>query len=61
MSMKKTQVSYSKPSRMDIVRSVATSTAVETGQSSEKIEVSLEATRKNSPIFALPNPFLMHF
>lgn len=43
---KKTQVYYVKPSRADIVRSVATSTAVETGQSSEKIEASLEATRK---------------
>lgn len=43
---KKTQASYSKPSRADIVRSVATSTAVETGQSSAKIEASLEATRK---------------
>ena len=35
---KKTQVYYVKPSRADIVRSVATSTAVETGQSSEKID-----------------------
>lgn len=43
---KKTQRSYAKPSRADIVRSVATSTAVETGQSSEKIEASLEATRQ---------------
>jgi len=43
---KKTQASYAKPSRADIVRSVATSTAVETGQSSAKIEASLEATRK---------------
>jgi hypothetical protein len=42
----KTQASYAKPSRADIVRSVATSTAVETGQSSAKIEASLEATRK---------------
>lgn len=43
---KKTQASYPKPSRADIVRSVVTSTAVETGQSSVKIEASLEATRK---------------
>lgn len=43
---KKTRVSYAKPSRADIARSVATSTAVETGQSSTKIEASLEATRK---------------
>ena len=43
---KKTQASYAKPSRADIVRSVVTSTAVETGQSSAKIEASLEATRK---------------
>lgn len=43
---KKTQASYVKPSRADIVRSVSTSTAVETGQSSAKIEASLEATRK---------------
>jgi len=42
----KTQARYAKPSRADIVRSVATSTAVETGQSSEKIEASLEAMRK---------------
>lgn len=50
---KKTQVYYVKPSRADIVHSVATSTAVETGQSSEKIKASLGATRKSSPIFAL--------
>ncbi|MGR7122702.1 hypothetical protein ACU62C_25985 [Klebsiella aerogenes] len=43
---KKTQANYAKPSRADIVRSVTTSTAVETGQSSAKIEASLEATRK---------------
>ncbi|EBW4675953.1 hypothetical protein DPP16_03390 [Salmonella enterica subsp. salamae serovar Sofia] len=43
---KKTNGSYAKPSRADIVRSVVTSTAVETGQSSAKIEASLEATRK---------------
>ncbi|SUB06219.1 MULTISPECIES: hypothetical protein [Enterobacterales] len=43
---KKTQASYAMPSRDDIIRSVATSTAVETGQSSEKIEASLKATRK---------------
>lgn len=42
----KTQVGYTKPTRADIVRSVATSTAVETGQSSTKIEASLEAARK---------------
>lgn len=43
---KKEQVTYAKPSRMDIVRSVSTSTAVETGQPSAKIEASLEAARK---------------
>jgi len=43
---KKTQASYARPSRADIVRSVVTSTAVETGWSSAKIEASLEATRK---------------
>ncbi|EMH4163625.1 hypothetical protein RJ498_002914 [Pluralibacter gergoviae] len=43
---KKTQASYTKPSRADIVRSVVTSTAVETGQSSAKIEATLEETRK---------------
>ena len=43
---KQDQVTYTKPSRTDIARSVATSTAVETGQSSAKIEASLEATRK---------------
>ena len=43
---KKAQASYSKPSRADIVRSVVTPTAVETGQPSAKIEASLEATRK---------------
>lgn len=36
MSNDKTQVYYVKPSRADIVRSVATSTAVETGQSSAR-------------------------
>lgn len=44
--IKKTQVPYAVPSRADIARSVATSTAVETGQSSAKIEASLEETRK---------------
>ncbi|WP_347253690.1 hypothetical protein [Leminorella grimontii] len=43
---KKTPASYVKPSREEIVRSVATSTAIETGQSSSKIEASLEAKRK---------------
>lgn len=43
---KKTQMDYAKPSREDIARSVATSTAVETGQPSAKIEASLEAARK---------------
>lgn len=43
---KKEQVTYAKPSRADIVRSVATSTAVETGQPSARVEVSLEAARK---------------
>ncbi|WP_174508102.1 hypothetical protein [Klebsiella oxytoca] len=43
---KKTPVYYVKPSRADIVRSVVTSTAVETGQPSDKIEASLKATRK---------------
>jgi len=43
---KKTQLSYIKPSRAEIARSVATSTAVETGQSSAEIEASLEAKRK---------------
>lgn len=40
------QVTYAKPSRADIARSVATSTSVETGQPSAKIEASLEAARK---------------
>ncbi|MFT8210016.1 MAG: hypothetical protein ACMZI0_04280 [Symbiopectobacterium sp.] len=43
---KKMRVSYAKPSHADITRSVATSTAVATGQSSTKIEASFEATRK---------------
>lgn len=43
---KKTQASYAKPSRAEIVRSVATSTAVETGQASARVEASLEAARK---------------
>lgn len=43
---KKEQVTYAKPSRSDITRSVATSTAVETGQSSASVEASLEAARK---------------
>lgn len=37
---------YAKPSRKDIVRSVTTSTAIETGQPSSKIETSLESYRK---------------
>ncbi|ADP11614.1 MULTISPECIES: hypothetical protein [Erwinia] len=43
---KKFQVTYAKPSRTDIVRSVVTSTAVETGQPAAKIEASLEVARK---------------
>lgn len=43
---KKEQVTYAKPSRSDITRSVATSTAVETGQPSARVEASLEAARK---------------
>ncbi len=43
---KKEQATYAKPSRSDIVRSVATSTAVETGQPSASVEASLEAARK---------------
>ncbi|CDG18854.1 MULTISPECIES: hypothetical protein [Xenorhabdus] len=42
----KKQMSYAKPSRADIARSVATSTAVETGKPSAKIEASLEVVRK---------------
>ncbi|CAI0837470.1 hypothetical protein KGP17_04415 [Serratia sp. JSRIV001] len=43
---KKEQVTYAKPSRTDIVRSVATSTAIETGQPSAKVEASLAVARK---------------
>lgn len=43
---KKEHATYAKPSRSDIMRSVATSTAVETGQSSARVEASLEAARK---------------
>ncbi|ASL91257.1 hypothetical protein B7L32_18080 [Serratia marcescens] len=43
---KKVQVGYAKPSRTDIARSVATSTAVETGQPSARVEASLEEARK---------------
>ena len=43
---KKDQATYARPSRADIARSVATSTAVETGQPSARVEVSLEAARK---------------
>lgn len=43
---KKTHSGYTKPSRTDIVRSVVTSTAIETGQPSDKIEASLEAASK---------------
>lgn len=45
-TIKKAQGSYVKPSRADIARTVATSTAVETGQPSHKVEASLEAARK---------------
>lgn len=50
---KQDQVTYTKPSRTDIARSVATSTAVETGKPSAKIEASLEVARKNSRIYVL--------
>lgn len=43
---KQDQVTYTKPSRTDIVRAVATSTAVETGKPSAEIKASLEAARK---------------
>jgi hypothetical protein len=43
---KKEQVNYARPSRNEIARSVATSTAVETGQPSARVEESLEAARK---------------
>ncbi|HEB6949781.1 TPA: hypothetical protein R0445_004396 [Salmonella enterica subsp. enterica serovar Hvittingfoss] len=43
---KKEQVSYVKPSRIDIVRPVVTSTAVETGQPLAKVEVTLKSARK---------------
>jgi len=43
---KKDSMGYVQPSRADIARSVATSTAVETGQPSAKVEASLEAARK---------------
>lgn len=43
---KKEQVGYVKPSRIDIVRSVVTSTAVETGQPSAKVAAPLKSARK---------------
>lgn len=43
---KKEPVSYVKPSRTEIARAVATSTAVETGQSSANVEAALEIARK---------------
>ncbi|AXC66586.1 hypothetical protein DOE63_14160 [Salmonella enterica subsp. diarizonae serovar 59:z10:-] len=43
---KKEQVGYAKPSRIDIIRSVVTSTAVETGQPSAKVEATLKSARK---------------
>ncbi len=58
---KKTQVGYVKPSRTDIVRSVATSTAVETGQPSARVKLRWKPHAKSSPIFALPNPLLMPY
>lgn len=45
-SAKKVVVTYTKPSREQIVRSVVTSTAIETGQSSDKIEASLKTQRE---------------
>ncbi len=45
-SSKKVVGSYTKPSREQIVRSVVTSTAIETGRSSEQVEASLKAQRK---------------
>ncbi|WP_199775940.1 MULTISPECIES: hypothetical protein [unclassified Enterobacter] len=42
----KGQQGYTSPSRADIARAVVTSTAVETGQPSAKVEASLEAARK---------------
>lgn len=43
---KKELVTYAKPSRADIIRSVATSTAVETGKPSTRIKASLASARK---------------
>ena len=44
--MKPTQKSYIKPTRAEILRAVATSTAIETGQDSRRIEEEMEAKRK---------------
>lgn len=43
---KRNHVTYAKPSRSDITRSVATSTAVETGQPSARVEASPQSARK---------------
>ena len=50
---KKAVVSYIKPSREQIVRSVVTSTASETGQSSDKNEASLKALREKFAYLSL--------
>ncbi|MFC0180638.1 hypothetical protein [Thorsellia kenyensis] len=46
MNSDKKQETYIKPSRVEILRSVTTSTALETGHSSEKLASSFEDKRK---------------
>ncbi|OTA15905.1 hypothetical protein Xvie_02242 [Xenorhabdus vietnamensis] len=43
---KKPTVSYTKPTREQIARAVATSTAIETGQASKRIEDELKTKRE---------------
>lgn len=45
-SVKTMNVPYKKPSREQLTQTVVTSTAIETGQSSQSLEASLKVQRK---------------
>jgi len=45
-SVKNGNVPYKKPSREQLTRTVVTSTAIETGQSSQSVEATLKIQRK---------------
>ncbi|WP_255557333.1 hypothetical protein [Sodalis sp. dw_96] len=55
MKSKQKSASYRMPSQESIVRSIVTSTAIETGQTSEQVEASLKESRKKYAHLRLAN------